>query len=167
MSSGVLSLPSLPGAPANGASPIPRQPTTIKLTSLSYPPGPRRRLRCRSLSFTHSFTPSHSFVATSPSLPHYITFFSPWSQCASTVCFPAGSLQYIPWPSIYHEETYRRIPSHPHPAAFSVTCTTTTLPLLPYSRLTRIFCLETSAGRTPGLRRQLRLPAALVSRIQT
>jgi hypothetical protein len=71
-------------------------------------------------------------------------------RSAPVSLLPAGSLQYIPWPSsIYHEETYRRILRIPHPAAFSVTCTTTTLPLLPYSRLTRLFCLETSAGRTP------------------
>jgi hypothetical protein len=53
------------GVPANGASPMLRWPATIKLNSLSYPPGPRRRLRCRcffSCTLVHS---SRSFVATS------------------------------------------------------------------------------------------------------
>lgn len=42
--------------------------------------------------------------------------------------YPTGFLQYIPWLRIFHKRTYRRIPILPHPATFSVTCTTT-LPL--------------------------------------
>jgi hypothetical protein len=76
--------------------------------------------------------------------PNYSPFSSSRSPCASPVQLPRRLFAIYPLAQHYHEETYRRIPSHPHPAAFSVTCTPT-LPLRPL-QINSPFFLETKAG---------------------
>lgn len=110
-------------------------------------------LPTRPTSAVALFLLAHSRSHSSRSLAAIFHSFRVSTAACPTRC-PTGFLQYIPWLRIFHKRTYRRIPILPHPAAFSVTCTTT-LPL----RLVEINTPTRSGDEACPycLRRQLRL----------
>jgi hypothetical protein len=83
-----------PGAPANRAPSALWQPATIKLNSLSYPPGPRHV--CGAVSLLCTLVHSSRSFARIPTIVHSLRL---GRRAPVQSSFPAGFLQYIPWPS--------------------------------------------------------------------